>query len=254
MENFSIESLTKASQCMYNLSEQVFRYEKLKKEMKRLTDEKSSLDSRLKTNPYAMSFLWGLIGFPVGTMGMLILGVVNLLIFSLFGAVYHSNNGFASFILMIWLILLIIQVLSPALGYGIATGTAYLIMKLCDYKTSREKKIKEKIKINIGKQRQLQLGIDEMLTIFNSERCVLPYIPIPYQNSLAIRKFGDYFVQGRANSIKEAANLYEQDIRFEQQQRQLRQINNGIIAGNAINAAGMAADVVTDIFFIASFI
>ena len=34
MEGYSIQSLTQASQCMYNLSEQVSKYENLKKEIK----------------------------------------------------------------------------------------------------------------------------------------------------------------------------------------------------------------------------
>ena len=88
---------------------------------------------------------------------------------------------------------------------------------------------------------------------FYSKESLLPRIPQPYQNAYATKKFGDYFMQGRATCIKEAANLYEEELRYNQQQQQLRQINSAIVTNNTINAVGMAADAITDILFIASF-
>lgn len=256
MEGYSIQSLTQASQCMYNLSEQVSKYENLKKEIKKLTDEGTRLKNNSKKNPYNKAYVWGLIGLGVGIIGIPVFCMIGFIIayliselFFLFDAKLAMNSlyliGGLSFVFSAFL---------PVIFYGVATGITLYIMKKGKYGEKKEKEIKDKIWSNDEKQRCVQQETEDLLTVFNSGKSLLPYIPIPYQNSVAIRKFGDYFAQGRARNMQEAANLYEQDLRFEQQQKQLRQINNGIVANNTINAVGMAADVVTDIIFIATFI
>ncbi len=255
MENYSLETLSKASQSMYHLADQVLNYENLDKKMKRLNGEMTRLQKAGKVNPHNRVFLWGLIGLGVGTIGQPIFWVIEFVIYFIVATIASFNDGLYDMVISTFpVLILLINIVLPVVGYGSATIISYLIMKFSNYREKRKAKLERQILDIQDRQLKVQNEMDDLIEMFNNEKCLLPHIPIPYQYSIAIRKFGDYFAQGRANSIKEAANLYEQDLRYEQQQRQLQQINNGIVANNTINATCAAMDAVTDIFFIASFL
>lgn len=260
MENYSIDTLSKASNNMYKLSEEIQKYTNLRNTMDKLVKEYNKLKEDIKKNPHNMCYAHGGIAAGIGFIFLPFFVSVAMLIIG--GLIYFYGVGTDSDLFVnlgdaiakgcIYYPVRI--VLYPVIAFFVTALASYGIMRMSRYKEKRKNKLEVEISENESKQKQIQEEIDRMLDHFYSGESLLPRIPQPYQSAYATKKFGDYFLQGRASSIKEAANLYEEELRYDQQQQQLRQINSAIVTNNTLNAVGMAADAVTDILFIASFL
>lgn len=260
MENYSIDMLSKASNNMYKLSEEIQEYTNLRNTMDKLVKEYKKLKEDIKKNPYNMCYAHG--GIAAGIALFFLPIFVSLAMIVIGGLLFFFGAGTDS-AMIAYLGRLIVRgcifypvrvVAYPVIAFFVTALASYGIMRMSRYKDKRKHKLEVEISENEGKQKQIQEELDKMLDHFYSGESLLPRIPQPYQNVYATKKFGDYFMQGRATSIKEAANLYEEELRYENQQQQLRQINSAIVTNNTLNAVGMAADAVTDILFIASFL
>ncbi len=260
MENYSIDMLSKASNNMYKLSEEIRIYTNLRNTMDKLVKEYNKLKEDIKKNPHNMCYAHG--GIAAG-IGFIFLPFFISLVWLIVGGLVYcygvgvgssSISSFGGSIASGCFFYPVRLVVYPVTGFFVTALASYGIMIMSHYKEKRKHKLEVQISENYAKQVQIQEEIDSMLDHFYSEDSLLPHIPQPYQNEYATKKFGDYFMQGRATSIKEAANLYEEELRYENQQQQLRQINSAIVTNNTLNAVGMAADAVTDILFIASFL
>ncbi|SDJ31130.1 hypothetical protein SAMN04487760_10526 [Lachnospiraceae bacterium G41] len=254
MGNCSPEVLANASQTLYSLAEDVKKYEIIDAQLRKLETEYKKLSDSIKKNPHNMSYAYGGIGAGVG---FLILPTIGSTISLFFGAAMSEIFNFDLFSYFLFFVLLghFVRVIAyPIALFGIVSLTSYLIMKFSNYREKRRTKLQKDIDTNLDKQEELNAEKEKLLDFFYSGECPLSRIPQKYQNSFVISKFAEYFAQGRVERLKEAANLYEMEKIYEQQQRQLQQINNNIAVNNALNVVGVAADVVTDAFFFASFL
>ena len=260
MENYSIDTLSKASNNMYKLSEEIQKYTNLRNTMDKLVKEYKKLKEDIKKNLHNMCYAHGGIAAGIGFiflpffMSLVWLIVGGLVYFYGVGVRSEAISSFGNSIAYGCFFYPVRIVAYPVIGFFATALASYGIMRMSRYKEKRKHKLEVEIAENESKQKQIQEEIDGMLDHFYSKESLLPRIPQPYQNAYATKKFGDYFMQGRATCIKEAANLYEEELRYDQQQQQLRQINSAIVTNNTLNAVGMAADAVTDILFIASFL
>lgn len=247
MEKYSPDTLRNASQGLYNLSEQVQKYYDAVGRLNRLTVERSNLDKKLNKNPYAVSFAFGGIG---AGLGLTVMQVIAFLTNSLaYTAALKIDSGLAELVLTYLIIMTPLRlIIYPVLFYFIVVLISFLIMKFTGYKESYSEKIKSEISENKLNQLRVKNEINHTLNALRGEKSILPYIPQPYQYPEAIKKFGDYFAQGRAKTIKDAANLFEEEKRYIETQNQLRQINNNIAIANTMDAV----DCVIDALFIAS--
>ena len=122
MENYSLETLSKASQSMYHLADQVLNYENLDKKMKRLNEEMTRLQKAVKVNPHNSVFLWGLIGLGVGTIGQPIFWVIEFVIYFIVATIASFNDGLYDMVISTFpVLILLINIVLPVVGYGSAT-------------------------------------------------------------------------------------------------------------------------------------
>ena len=97
-------------------------------------------------------------------------------------------------------------------------GFLYLIVFGYGYNQINNKALNKKLIIN--KERIQQ--------IIHEREKILPYleknslVPQSYRNVHALSNFESYLITGRAETLKEAMNLYEQELRHEQQINEIR--------------------------------
>jgi hypothetical protein len=247
MEKYSIETLKNASQKLYTLSDKVQRYSDLNARLTYLREEEKKLNDKMDKNPYRSSFLWGFIGLGIGVFIVPVIATfTSFVVMGLFDKVDKSlgDLAFAYGFLMIPFRIIIYGVI----GYFFVVLISYIIMRVTNHKETYYDDLKEKLSVNASEQLRISNEMTNLLTELRSKNSVLPYIPQPYQYPIAIRKFGDYFFQGRAKNIQEAANLFEEEKRYLEQQRQLQQINDNIVALEVSSAF----DDMVDAIFLAS--
>jgi hypothetical protein len=259
--NNSLSALTAASQKIGALADQV-------QEVETLQSNKTIVEKRIEENrkkkeedPLKKSWAFGFIGLGVA---LIVAPIIYFFLF-IFGSILDNVNDsylFTAIFMLGFLPLIIGLYIACAIVLYFAIALiSRAIMKSKHTTEKHIKKCEDLISADTAKLAQINQDIEAKTNVLLGEHSLLPYIPIPYQYSYALRKFSEYFLQGRAKSIQDAANLFEADKKFEAQQMQLNQIHGSIQTSNAINsanaainAANMAANVATDIFFIANFL
>lgn len=100
--------------------------------------------------------------------------------------------------------------INPLLGLVIFFGSIYFLFI---WPTLN---VKKKIKKNKERINEIHLLLNDL------ERKVNPvYIPRTYINKYALSKLQSYFLNKRADTLKEALNLFEQEKRHDQQMREI---------------------------------
>lgn len=135
------------------------------------------------------------------------------------------------------------------LSYGIGTIIYYF------YAKSKNQKHNEQLNSQFRKLENLknkqQTFVNEILECHKCfNECGGLNLPMKYFHPTALKSFDNYFRTGRADSLKEAMNLFEAEqhrLNMENMQnealRQAQIANNLAIQGNAINAANAAANI-----------
>lgn len=93
-----------------------------------------------------------------------------------------------------------------------------IVIYIILYTQFNKKAIQKRVSTNKNRINEISDQHQEIITLLNRDSIVPP----DYRNAYAVSKFITYLKNGRAENLKEAMNLYEQEIRHDEQVRQIR--------------------------------